>query len=87
MPGLTPAFDRPSRKDLLKTIAQIQANQTTYLRALAALLIEHDGEIRIPASTYALLDPAMVVRQTVDADRHQIVFTLVVPASQEQAHA
>lgn len=60
-------------------LSNTKARSTEYLRTLAALLIEQGGEARIPATTFALLDPQMVVRQTIEDDGKTLVLRLVAP--------
>jgi hypothetical protein len=38
--------------------------------------------LRIPTATFDLLDDEMVVRQDLDTDRREVVFTLKMPAAE-----
>lgn len=76
---LQPTFDRPSRKDLVRELRATREASTAHLRALAALILEANGELRVPLSTFAILDDEMVVKQEIDTEKREVVFKLMVP--------
>lgn len=71
--------ERQNASMLARKLRDAEAMNTHYLRALAALLIEREGEIRIPHATFEMLDPEMVVRQELDDASREMVFRLVMP--------
>lgn len=76
---------KQSRRDLLREIDTLKKANSEYLHALAALIVEK-GEQRVRVETFALLDADMSVRKSVDEDRREIVFSLMIPQA-SVAHA